>query len=114
MYTLKGSIKTIKATQVVTDSFSKREFVVLDESGQYPQTMLFQSVQDKCEMLNQFKEGDSVEVFFNLRGREWTNQQGEVKVFNTLDAWKIQPLSGETKTAKTVAEVEDDSSGLPF
>jgi len=114
MYTLKGSIKTIKATQVVTDSFSKREFVILDESGQYPQTMLFQSVQDKCEMLNQFKEGDSVEVFFNLRGREWTNPQGEVKVFNTLDAWKIQPLSGETKTAKTVAEVEDDSSGLPF
>jgi hypothetical protein len=25
----------------------------------------------------------------NLRGREWTNPHGEVKVFNTLQCWKV-------------------------
>lgn len=116
-YNFKGSIKTIKDTQVITDSFSKREFVILDESGQYPQTILFQAVQDKCDMLNNFKQGDLVEVFFNLRGREWTNPQGEVKVFNTLDAWKVSKLDatrtneGSIKEETFVAGGDDD---LPF
>jgi hypothetical protein len=30
-------------------------------------------------------------VYFNLRGREWQKSpDSEVKVFNTLDAWKIE------------------------
>ncbi len=119
MYTLKGELKVINDTQQITDSFKKREFVITDASGQYPQTILFQSVQDRCDMLNNFKVGDMVEVFFNLRGREWTNPQGEVKVFNSLDAWKIQPLNAGGNVAPTtadnaetfVAEKEDD---LPF
>ena len=118
MYTLKGEIKTIKETQAITDSFKKREFVITDASGQYPQVIMFQSVQDRCEMLDTFNTGDMVEVFFNLRGREWTNPQGEVKVFNTLDAWKIQPLNAGGAAPTTagnaetfVAEGDDD---LPF
>jgi len=119
MYTLKGELKVINDTQQITDTFKKREFVITDASGQYPQTILFQAIQDRCEMLDNFKVGDMVEVFFNIRGREWTNPEGEVKVFNSLDAWKIQPLStGGNVTPATadnaetfVAEKEDD---LPF
>jgi len=118
MYTLKGEVKVINETQNITDSFKKREFVITDASGQYPQTILFQSVQDRCEMLDNFNVGDMVEVFFNLRGREWTNPEGIVKVFNSLDAWKIQAMntSGAAPTttgnAETfVAEGDDD---LPF
>ena len=112
MYTLKGEVKTIGKTIAVTDSFKKRDFVIQDNSSQYPQTIQFQSVQDRTDLIDSFKIGDSVEVFFNLRGREWTNPEGVVKVFNTLDAWKIQPLNSETTTAEThVAEGEDD---LPF
>lgn len=112
MYTIKGQLKTVNDTVKVTDSFSRREFVILDDSGQYPQTIMFQSVQDKCELVDAFKIGDKVEVFFNLRGREWTNPQGEVKVFNTLDAWKIQKLDGSV--TPSVAPVEEDGTGLPF
>jgi hypothetical protein len=111
MYTIKGKLKTVNDTQKITDSFSKREFVILDESGQYPQTIMFQSVQDKCDLVDAFKLGDSVVVFFNLRGRVWTNPQGEVKVFNTLDAWKIQKVDGVT--TPSVAPVEEVDN-LPF
>tara|TARA_B100000809_G_scaffold260581_1_gene307790 strand:- start:532 stop:888 length:357 start_codon:yes stop_codon:yes gene_type:complete len=118
MYTLKGEIKVINETRAVSEKFKLREFVITDASGQYPQIIQFQSVQDRCEMLDTFNTGDMVEVFFNLRGREWTNPQGEVKVFNTLDAWKIQPLNAggaaptTTGNAETfVAEGDDD---LPF
>ncbi len=121
MYTLKGEIKVIGETQNITDSFKKREFVVLDASGQYPQTIMFQAVQDRCDMLNAVKVGDMVEVVFFLRGREWTNPEGVVKYFNSLDAWKVNPSSGDgaasaspasSENAETfVAEGDDD---LPF
>ena len=46
-------------------------------------------VQDRCELLDPFEVGQDVEIFFDLRGREWTNPQGEVKYFNSLQAWKL-------------------------
>ncbi len=122
MYTLKGELKVISETQKVSESFRKREFVVLDASGQYPQTILFQAVQDRVDLLNDFKAGDIVEVTFFLRGREWVNpKDGQVKFFNSLDAWKIEgAASGTAKTAEKIqadntesftAEKDDD---LPF
>ena len=59
----------------------------------YPQDIMFQAAQDKCSMLDGFNENDQVEVSFNLRGREWTSPQGEVKYFNTLDAWRIEKVA---------------------
>ena len=95
MYTLKGEIKLINDTQQISDSFKKREFVVIDASGEYSQTILFQMVQDRCKVLDNFKKGDSVEVTFFLNGREWTNpKDGVVRYFNSLDAWKIE-LQGD-------------------
>ena len=51
----------------------------------------FEAVQDKCDLLNNFNVGDLVDVDFNLKGRKWTNPQGEVKYFNSLQAWRIMP-----------------------
>jgi len=119
MYTLKGELKVISPVQKVSDSFRKREFVVIDASGQYAQTIQFQAVQDRCEILDKFKVGDNVEVTFFLRGREWTNpKDGQVRFFNSLDAWKVE-MAGEggskvtnVNNAETfVAEGDDD---LPF
>ena len=53
----------------------------------------YNKVGDKVDVDN-FNIGDMVEVSFNLRGREWTSPQGEVRVFNTLDAWKITAING--------------------
>jgi hypothetical protein len=119
MYTLKGELKVIGPVQQVSDSFKKREFVVVDASGQYAQTIQLQAVQDRCELLDKFKVGDSVEVTFFLRGREWTNpKDGQVRYFNSLDAWKVEPLGANpvkvtdvNNAATFVAEGDDD---LPF
>lgn len=105
-----GKIKMINPTQVVSDKFSKREFVVTT-NDMYPQDILFQLTQDKCTLLDMFKVGDKVEVSFNLRGREWTNPQGEVKYFNSLEAWKIFKDTNVEHNA-TDAPVENDN--LPF
>ena len=82
MFKLTGTLKVIKDTVQVTEKFSKREFVVSENSSMYPQEIAFQAAQDKCSMLDGYSEGENVEVSFNLRGREWTSPQGEVKYFN--------------------------------
>jgi|688.fasta_scaffold1085957_2 single-strand DNA-binding protein len=92
MFTITGVLKTKGQEQRISDKFSKREFVIIESSnGQYPQTLLFQLVNDKCSQIEPYREGDLLKVYFNLRGREWQKSpDSEVKVFNTLDAWKIE------------------------
>ncbi len=128
MYKLTGTVKVINDTVQVTEKFAKREFVINDASSMYPQDILFQAVQDKCSMLDGLSTGEQVEVSFNLRGREWTSPQGEVRYFNTLDAWRIEkvgagmpqsgpsdmnldPVQTSTPSASTEAAEDDD---LPF
>jgi hypothetical protein len=86
-----GKIVAIMPTQVVSEKFSKREFVV-ETPDQYPQLILFQLTQDKCSLLDSLKVGQEVDVHLNIRGRSWQNPQGETKYFNTLEAWKIDVL----------------------
>jgi hypothetical protein len=104
-----GNIKVINETVQVTDKFSKREVVITDNS-MYPQDIMFQATQDKCSMLDSYNVGDNVEVSFNLRGREWTSPTGEVKYFNTLEAWRIERVEGIAKVEPITTKVDD----LPF
>lgn len=63
---------------------------VVKTQEQYPQVLELQCTQDKAENLIKFnKVGDIVDVSFNLRGREWTNKEGVISVFNTIEAWKV-------------------------
>ena len=113
MFTLTGKIKVKKDEQVISEKFKKREFVVTDESSQFPQDIMFQLTQDRTALLDSFNPGDEVSVFFNLRGREWTSPQGEVKYFNTLDAWKIEGAS-TAPAAEEGSFAESGDEDLPF
>ena len=83
-----GFIKMIGPTQQVSPSFRKREVVITTEE-QYPQHILIEFTQDKCDLLNGFQIGQKATVSINLRGREWTNPQGETRYFNSIQGWKI-------------------------
>lgn len=88
-----GKLYQIFDTKQVTERFTKREFVVEVIDGKYPQHVLFQLTGDRCSNLDSFKVGDEVRIEFNLRGREWTSPKGEVKYFNSLDVWRLQPTN---------------------
>jgi translation initiation factor IF-3 len=87
-----GKIKVIGATQDVSASFKKRELVVTTEE-QYPQHISVEFQQAKVDDLNSYQVGEQVKVSINLRGREWTSPQGEVKHFNTITGWRIERLA---------------------
>ena len=78
-----GTIKHINDTEVISDKYKKRTFVITT-TDKYPQDIQFQASQDKVDMLNGFKAGQSVTVSFNIRGREYNG-----KYYNSLDAWKV-------------------------
>lgn len=95
---VKGKIKFIGPDEQVSASFVKRDMVVTTDE-QFPQHILIQFMQDKVELLDQYKPGDEVSVSINLRGREWVNPQGETKYFNTIQGWKISSV-GAAYTAR--------------
>ena len=121
-----GKIKQIDETKEYgSNGFQKRELVITTEE-QYPQHILIEFVQDKCSILNAYNVGQRIKVGINIRGREWTSPQGEVKYFNTLEAWRIEKMgAGAPSTpspmemnsnAATVDNLSNDSEDddLPF
>ena len=122
-----GKIKMIDETKTVGASgFRKRELVVTTEE-QYPQHILISFVQDKCDLLNNYKVGEPVKVSINLRGREWVNPQGETKYFNDIQGWRIEKMQAEAPASGQLPPVpateafapatnfnEEEHDDLPF
>ncbi|RAR48109.1 DUF3127 domain-containing protein [Flavobacterium lacus] len=94
-----GKIKVINAEQQVSASFRKRELVVTTDE-QYPQHIMVEFTQDKCDLLNSYKVGEGVKVSINIRGREWVSPQGETKYFNSIQGWRIERLQAEAPAAQ--------------
>jgi hypothetical protein len=88
-----GKLHTIFDTKQVSERFTKREFVIeLADNPKYPQVVLFQLTGDRCTQLDGLAVGDQVRIEFSLRGREWRSPTGDLKYFNSLDVWKIEPV----------------------
>lgn len=117
MSEVQGTITVIGTTQEFgAKGFKKRELVVTTDE-QYPQPIMVEFVQDKCELLDKFKVGQSVKVGVNLRGREWVNPQGETKYFNSIQGWRIDKVEGVTAPPFEAAPEMADASqedDLPF
>ena len=87
-----GKIKLINETKEHgNNGFRKRELVITTEE-QYPQNILVEFIQDKCDLLNSYQVGQNVKIGINIRGREWVNPQGETKYFNSVQGWRIEAL----------------------
>ncbi len=116
---ISGRVIEIMDKQEVSVTFSKREFVIEYVERQYPEFIKFECVQDKCDLLDSFKVGDEVKVEFNLKGRKWTSPSGEVRYFNTLQAWRINPVvNGQTGQGDAAPEAPEfdapNSPSVPF
>ena len=99
-----ATIKSIGTTQEVSEKFKKRELIVTySENPTYPETLKFEATQDKVSILDGLNIGDQVEVHFNLRGREWTNKEGVISVFNTLGVWKVVKMGSGQFTVQDLA-----------
>jgi hypothetical protein len=107
---IQGKLIEKYETQVVSDKFRKREFVIeYTENLNYPEFIKFELVQDKVTLLDPFNIGDVIDVSFNLRGRAWINPQGIKSYFNSLQAWRLNPVN--TNTANTAGMSSTTTQG---
>ena len=122
-----GTILVKKDTQVVSEKFKKRNFVIETIDGNYTNQIELELQQDKCSLLDNFNIGQEVIAHVNIKGKKWTNPKGEDKYFTTLSVWRIsgtqQAPSGHTTASTNVAESDEqgaetiqpsDGSDLPF
>ena len=123
-----GRVKMIDITKEVGSAGFKKRDIVVTTDEQYPQAILVQFVQDKCDLLNNFQVNDNVKIDINLRGREWVNPQGETVYFNTIQGWRIGKVVAEGQATSTQAPPmpaaeafapasnvkEEDHDDLPF
>ena len=121
---LKGKLKLIgDVKEFGSNGFTKRD-IVIQTDDQYPQDVLLELHKDKCALVDGLELGANIACSINIRGREWTSPQGEVKYFNTIVCWRIEttPLSEDDNAVASasgafekapVASVKEEDD-LPF
>ena len=103
---ISGKVVMINPKNQISEKFAKREIVV-ETQETYPQTILVEFHQDKCDLLDQFAEGDQVKIGINLRGRKWVNpSDGIARYFNTIVGWFID--LDKPMTAEEIGQKEAD------
>lgn len=117
---LQGTVKKLFETQTFASGFQKREMVLLTQE-QYPQPISIEFLSEKISLLDNVSEGDEIKIGINIRGREWTNPQGEVKYFNSITAWRLEKVSGgsnnfnePTQASSTTQNTPASSTDNPF
>ena len=118
-FEIEGKVHKIFETESKTASFQAREFVIIISESNYTQHIKFQLTQDRCGIMDKYKEGEMIKVFFDLRGREWNE-----KYFTNLNAWRVEAANQEAESAPFPVEemgnfeesksTEEDFGDLPF
>ncbi|GAA0526462.1 DUF3127 domain-containing protein [Chitinophaga japonensis] len=78
-----------------SETFKTREFVIEksdDINGRIINNYVkFQCVQDRTSIVDRFNEGETVKVYFNIKGSRW-EKEGRVNYITNLDAWRMESV----------------------
>jgi hypothetical protein len=126
MAELFGKLFLVKPIQEISATFQKREFVLVTEE-QFPQYIQLELHKDRVDIIESFSLGDSLKVFYNIKGNKWTNPEGIDKYFSTLQAWKIEkihvaapyippsvPPTQTTAFPEPIGLTQEEEDDLPF
>lgn len=85
-----GKIMFIGDTTQITEKFAKREIIVeTRDNPNYPERIILEAHQDRCDLLDAWNVNDDVKVHFNIKGRT----AGDGRTFNTLQAWRFEKVN---------------------
>lgn len=87
---LRGTVHKIEETQTFESGFQKRTLVI-NNREQYRPFIAIDFLKDRIDLLDKFKEGDSVTVSVNIG-----NDYYKDKLYNNISGWRIQYAEGST------------------
>ena len=89
-------IEVINEPQVISENFTKQEFVVrYEENPQYPQFVKLELVNKSVGRIDEYRPGDYVDVTFDIKGKKYIDKKTEeTKYFTSLQAWRVNKAVG--------------------
>ena len=111
MFNISGIINIVFDTQTFSKGFTKREFILDVRNGERAEKVKFECHGDGVKLLDDFEQGDFVEIEFEVTGREW---QG--KYFNNLVCFGVESGGGVLKEVAGLSEREQEEvdEEVPF
>lgn len=93
-FKVRGVLIKRENEQIISDTFKKRTFVIEDSSVSFNGDVVknhycFDLFNNNCTLIDEFEIGENIEVFFNIKCKEYKRETGEDKYFVTLQAWKV-------------------------
>ena len=67
--------------------------------------------QDRADIPSRYNEGDKVTISINIRGREWTNREGETRYFVSIQGWRMAPWDGTSAEPTSAPRSDRDDRG---
>lgn len=110
----------IEKTEQVSEKFKKRRLIAeYAKNASYPQVLEFTLIQNNVGLADTLNQGDEVNLFFDLKGKEFVDKTGVNRVFNTLEVWRLEVTKQSTDFAASSISQEsekkyDDNEPLPF
>lgn len=80
----------------------------------YENVLPLEVIGDKCAELDQFHVGDVITVSFALQGREWTNQDGQVKRMVSIRCYKLEVRRTSGQSAAQPVQQTCQPASAPF
>lgn len=78
--------------------------------GNYSKKMAFQVTTGNIPGVMAFKEGDKVEVGWDVSSREWTNKEGKTSWFTSID---LRSIKAADEPAQVMASTPIAEAGMP-
>ncbi len=114
-----GKTLRVESIEQITEKFKKRRLILeYSKNENYPQVLEFTFTQNNVSLLDALNQGDEVKVFFDLKGRESVDKNGTKRVFNSLEAWRIEVVKQSPdfieKPSSDTENKYSDNDSLPF
>lgn len=93
-----GTLKLVGERKSFNSGSYKTEFV-LTVPGQYPKDVAFEAWKEKADLISTMRVGDTLEVAFDLDGREWNG-----RYFVSLKAYDIKRTGATAAQPVTQAQ----------
>ena len=111
-FKLRGVLSKVYDEKIINDTFKKRTFVVEDSTnnfnGRGSDYYFFDLTGDNTSLIESFSVGDFIEVFFNVRCKEYKKEGMEDRVFVTLQAWRVtKPRIGNLETQTSENNIDE-------
>lgn len=118
-YEIEGRLHHVSPVINVKETFKKREILLVQENGQYPNYVKLQATQDKTVMFDHAQPGDLVKISFYINGRLGTDKEGRETVWNNLNVQEVAYLQKQPMPAPTTGQyhapaAKDDFDDVPF